>query len=100
MYSAFDWETPKVVGQPFKVSASEWNLLIKAIKTRLANNDKDISEYPLDLATKEKGISHMQFNQVVAAIDAFNSTNLEAQENGNGITTAMLNTLKTKVNLG
>ena len=100
LYSAFDWETAKVQGQAFKVTASEWNTLIKTVKTRLANDEKNLDDYPMDLAVKARGVSAAQFNQVADAIDAFNDTGLADQAYGNAISAEKLNVLKTKVNLG
>lgn len=99
MYSLFDWETPKVQGQPFQITASEWNELIKDIQTR-HRNDEIIGDYPMDLAVKDRQITHQQFNQVVRAINAFNPTGLAEETTGNAISADDLNTLKTKVNLG
>lgn len=99
MYSLFDWETPKVQGQPFSLTASEWNELIKDIQTRHREDDV-AGEYPMDLAIKGRFITHQQYNQVVRAIDAFNLTGLKLETTGNAISAEKLNVLKTKVNLG
>ena len=98
MYSLFDWETPKVQGQPFMLTASEWNELIKDVQTRHRN--EGIEGYSMDLAVKGREITCSQYNQVVKAIDAFNPTGLKEETVGNAISAAVLNTLKDKVNLG
>lgn len=98
MYARFSWDTEKVQGQQFKLTAAEWNKLIKAINTRLTNEDITL-ENECTPALADKPVTALQFNQVCNAISTFNEVGITEQVVGNSITADMLNTLVSKVNL-
>ena len=99
MFSAITWDTPKIKGQPFDVTASEWNKVINVVKERLEREDVIVDEYVLDLAVTGKDITAAQFNQILIAVNIFNPHNIELVSDGDAITADLLNLLISKVNL-
>lgn len=96
----FAWTTPKVAGQSFSVTATEWN--------RLIQNVKDVHVYKLGsynsvaypmTTVSQGGIFYAGlFNQVKLAIGSINSTYIADKAKDNPIRASDLNTLVTKLN--
>lgn len=98
LYSKFSWDTEKVSGGAFLLSASEWNRLIRTIRTHLNNEGID-DDFEMTEAILGKPVTAMQYNQVCEAICAFNPFTYAEQSEGNAITAEMLNAVVSKLNM-
>lgn len=98
-FSVLTWDTPKVKGQPFNLSANEWNKIVNAAKERLEREDVVVEEFTFDPAVAGKKVTAVQFNQLLKAINVFNPHDIEDVYEGSAITADLLNLVIGKINL-
>ena len=98
--SYFSWDTSKVQGQPFNLTATEWNRLIQNVKDvhDYKLGSYDATAYPMTTVSQGGTFFATLFNQVRFAIGSLNSTGIAEKILGNVITAADLNTLRDKLN--
>ena len=94
----FAWTYSKNAGQPFYVTAIEWNSLIGNITNVYSWKSWDISSYPMSSASTNNNFTATIFNQVKNAIGSKNATDISDKISGNPILASDLNTLVTKLN--
>ena len=99
-FAVLEWASEKTFGQPFLLTADEWNKLIKVVKERLEREDVIVEEVPLDAAVKGKDVTAEQFNQMLHAVNIYNPHEIEEVEVGQAITAELLNQLLAEINLG
>lgn len=96
----FYWDTNKVSGQQFNVTASEWNRLIQNVKDihvyKLGSYNS--SSYPMTTVSRGQPFYAQRFNEVRFAIGSLNSTGLNNKYKGDTIYASELNILKDKLN--
>lgn len=92
----FDWETV-AVGNECIIKAEKWNLLIRYIRKRLADNN--VTEtYAMTTAKKGQEVTSSAFNQLVAACNAFYETGITEKSAGDAILASELLKLQEAVN--
>lgn len=98
--SNFYWDTSKVTGQQFNVTASEWNRLIQNVKDvhiyKLGGYNS--SSYPMSNVSSGQQFYAQRFNEVRFAIGSLNSTGISTKYKGDTIYASELNILKDKLN--
>ena len=96
----FSWDTPKIQGQPFNITATEWNGLVQNVKDvhvyKLGSYNS--SQYPMTTVTSGNQIKALYFNQVKFAIGSLNATGISDKSAGNAILASDLNTIIEKLN--
>ena len=68
----FDWDNPKVSGEEFNLTASEWNAFIKHLQNKVLgiNWNCSTTTYPYTTAVKGNNFTYTHFNQAVKMIKA------------------------------
>jgi len=92
----FSWGSI-AAGQPCVIQAVKWNLLIRYIKKKLADNNIT-TQFKFTNAIKGAAITADNFNELVTAINAFHATGIAAKHSGDQIIAADLILLANAVN--
>ena len=96
----FDWDTPKEKGEPFNLTASEWNGLRANTNLVLAYIGKN--QWAYQSANTGENFTADHYNEVVMAIQSADSskygTNLSDVTSGQKITASCLNLLVSELN--
>lgn len=92
----FDWETV-AKGNQCIIKAEKWNLLIRYIRKRLADNNV-VQNYPMTTAKKGQEVTAEAFNQLMDACNAFYETGITEKSAGDAILASDLLKLQEAVN--
>ena len=98
--SNFAWDTPKVQGEAFGVTASEWNRLIDKVKEfhEYVHGAYNSTGYPMEYVEQGDIFYAERFNEVRYAIGSLYSTGIQDKVSGDPITAADLNKIVDSLN--
>lgn len=96
--SKFSWTTPKVSGNEFNLTATEWKNFTANINA--VRKYKGLSEYSFTTAVKGNDFTASMYNQAVKAIKGISGygTNLSEVSKGDKATAKKLNDLVSEIN--
>lgn len=97
VYDRFEWNTEKLAGQPFLLTAAEWNRFIAWLKARLEKNGTDISRFNLKAVMQGEEITSRYYNSAAAGLNELGA-NIPFVTPGDSITAECLNILKDQIN--
>lgn len=99
LYTTFEWATPKVAGEAFDLTASEWNWLREWMQGKLTLNNLDIESFEMTEALPEDPVENEMFNQILRAIQACVSDfSMNEKSDGDAISAADLVALRNGAN--
>ena len=98
--SNFSWDTEKVQGESFNVTASEWNRLIDKVKEfhEYVHGEYNSTGYPMEYVESGDIFYAERFNEVRYAIGSLYSTGIQDKVSGDPITAADLNKIVDSLN--
>lgn len=95
----FEWDSEKITGEAFVISANEWNRLGTTVRDVLTANGHDtVNNYYIEPVETGDVFHHDRFNEVRFAIGSMNSTGIYDKSEGDPILADDLNTLRDKLN--
>lgn len=94
----FEWDSPKVAGELFNLTADEWNRLIDEVNN--VREYKNLSQVDLTVATRGIPFTADMYNQVGKAIQEMvgESSSIPMVKKGTSIEASMLNILVSELN--
>ena len=99
LYTTFEWATPKVAGEEFDLTASEWNWLREWMQGKLTLNNLDLESFEMTEALPEDPVENEMFNQILRAIQACVSDfSMDEKSDGDAISAADLVALRNGAN--
>ncbi|RAV12168.1 fibronectin type III domain-containing protein [Paenibacillus contaminans] len=94
----FQWDSPKVSGQPFHITASEWNRLTNKINEFRRYKQVTNPDYPFTSATSGNVFEVYYYRQAVEAISAMSSNVPPLRNSGDIIYASDIDRLRTAIN--
>lgn len=98
IYDDFEWDTAKISGQPFILTAVEWNRLLDWIRAMLVKYGIDTDLYELDYVQNGDTVMSAHYNIAAAAIHDMNEAVIPAASVGDSISALSLNLLRDGLN--
>lgn len=91
----FVWDAPKTKGQPFVITASEWNRLREYVVSRNREKGNDVN---LSIVKKGEAITADIYNTMKNAISQVSAVNVKNKRRGEIITAADIDALRIAIN--
>lgn len=98
IYDRFEWDTGKLAGQPFLLTAVEWNRFVAWVKARLEKNGIDSRKLNLKDVVQREEITSRDYNSATAGLNELGA-NVPFAAPGDSITAECLNVLKDQLNV-